>query len=283
MASYQPTIGTPLKLVDPKDGECKKPLLSVRNNTLQRNISLRENTISRANLTGDREFSYYLSANLRNTPYPGVENYTWYAVTRLGLLSIDNAEPLIPEFGPVINDVLSFQYPISISSCQDHISAIQTVVILVNSAPDNFKRRKMIRQTWKNHLMAPYVDEDLLATAGFAFFVALTENDATQNKIEEEANTYGDSIQIAMSDFYRNLSLKVAGLFNWLYRNCAKVDFVVKVDDDVYVNVHNLAQFVQTHSQYNQSMFGSAAGNLWPARSITQFSFISFINNFQVN
>jgi hypothetical protein len=76
-----------------------------------------------------------------------------------------------------------------------------------------------------------------------------------------------------MKDFYRNLSMKVAALFNWLYTNCEKVDFVVRVDDDVYINVRNLVQFVQNHQQTNQSMFGSAAGNLWPARGTTAYYF----------
>ncbi len=41
-----------------------------------------------------------------------------------------------------------------------------------------------------------------------------------------------------MLDFYRNLTLKMAGLFNWINSNCPKIDFVLKMDDDMYVNVH---------------------------------------------
>ncbi len=96
----------------------------------------------------------------------------------------------------------------------------------------------------------------LLFTAGFGFFVGLTESNMTQEQIEEENSFYGDIIQIGTPDFFRNLSLKVAGLLNWLHRNCPKVDFVMKVDDDVYVNVRNLAHFVQSHHQENLSVFG---------------------------
>ncbi len=105
--------------------------------------------------------------------------------------------------------------------------------------------------------------------AGFAFILGLTDNkdNATQTKIEEENKTHGDLIQIEMADFYRNLSLKVAGLFNWLYRHCLKVKFILKADDDVYVNVRNLAQFVQSFHESNQSMFGlSASQNPKPIR-----------------
>jgi hypothetical protein len=69
-----------------------------------------------------------------------------------------------------------------------------------------------------------------------------------------------------MVDYYRNLSLEVAGLFDWLYKNCRNIDFLFKVDDDVYVNVRNLAQFVQSHNRSDQSIYGNSAANLFPAR-----------------
>jgi hypothetical protein len=103
--------------------------------------------------------------------------------------------------------------------------------------------------------------------AGFAFILGLTDHNETQMKIEQEATTYGDVIQIEMADFYRNLSLKVAGLFNWLYKYCHhKIDFLFKVDDDVYVNVRNLVQFVKSHNRSAQSIYGLSAVNLFPAR-----------------
>jgi hypothetical protein len=107
-----------------------------------------------------------------------------------------------------------------------------------------------------------------MVVAGFAFILGMTDSNATQSKIQEESQTHGDLIQIEMADFYRNLSLKVAGLFNWLYRHChQRIDFLFKVDDDVYVNVRNLVQFIQSFHESNQSMFGlSASHSLKPIR-----------------
>ena len=107
----------------------------------------------------------------------------------------------------------------------------------------------------RNHLKDAHLERYQLATAGFTFTVGLTDDAETQQKIEQEAKTYGDIIQIGVADFYRNLSLKVAGF-------CAKVDFVMKVDDDVYVNVRNLAHFVHDYYyQSNLSMFGISLPN----------------------
>jgi hypothetical protein len=85
------------------------------------NISRKNN--NRKNLTSnvtviERDFFNYMAVSLQNTPYPGVDNYTRYAVARLGLLSLAGIEQLKPEYGPVINNVTSLRYPIAIPACQ---------------------------------------------------------------------------------------------------------------------------------------------------------------------
>ncbi len=225
----------------------------------RKEMSKEEGNVLMETLTVNREFFNYLTASLRDTPYPGVDNYTRYTVARLGLTPLVGVESLIPEFGPVINDVLSFKYPISVPPCRQKLKVDRTVFVIINSAPANFRKRQTIRQTWRNHLKDVH-EERLLGVAGFAFILGLTEDQETQNEIEKEAKTYGDIIQVGIPDFYRNMSVKVAGLFNWLYRFCAKVEFVVKVDDDVYINVRNLAHFVESyHHPDLMSMFGSAS------------------------
>ncbi len=206
----------------------------------------------------------YMADTLGKIPYPGVDNYTRYTVARLRMNSLSSVEALKPEFGPVINDFLSFRYRFSIPPCAD-VTANRSVFIAVISAPYNFNKRYMIRKTWLNHLKALKL-EDLMGLAGFAFILGLTENNVTQQVIDEENEIFGDLIQIEISDFYRNLSLKVAGLLNWVYRNCASVDFVMKVDDDVYVNVRNLAHFIQSYHPSNRSIFGTSAGPFIPNR-----------------
>ncbi|XP_045036593.1 uncharacterized protein LOC116932905 isoform X3 [Daphnia magna] len=217
--------------------------------------------------TDSQEYSdNELASSLSGSLYPGAEYYTQFSVARLEMSALIGIGSVHPGFGPVINDVLSFQYPICISSCHDFISSNTSIFIAVISAPSNFQKRNLIRQTWKNHLKVLH-QEGLLEIAGFGFILGLTDNSVIQSKIEEESKIYGDLMQIRISDFYRNLSLKVAGLLNWLYRMCANIDFVLKVDDDVYVNVRNLAQFVHTYRQFSHSVFGAGDPNGgWPDR-----------------
>ncbi|EFX71448.1 hypothetical protein DAPPUDRAFT_227874 [Daphnia pulex] len=210
-------------------------------------------------LTVNRKLFDYLVASLRDTPYPGVDDYTRYTVARLGLAPLVGVEPLIPEFGPVINDVLSFKYPISIPPCQDHVitGAGRTVFVAVISTAENSDNRKIIRQKWKSNLEEVH-QEGLVIVGGFAFILGLTEDKETQSSIEEEAKTYEDIIQIGIPNLYGNSPLlKRIAVLNWVNNQCGEIDFVVKVDDNVDVNVLNLAQFVHSHHHNsNKSVFG---------------------------
>lgn len=82
----------------------------------------------------------------------------------------------------------------------------------------------------------------------------------TQSEIEEENRKFGDMIQIEMPDSGSlKQSLKMAGLLHWLPTNCAHMHFLLKVEDHVYVNVRNLANFAtQYRPRFNDSMFGTS-------------------------
>jgi len=54
------------------------------------------------------------------------------------------------------------------------------------------------------------------------------------------------AIQVNMVDQYRNLTLKVVALFNWMNENCPHARYLLKCDDDVYVNVHTLVNLIRS-------------------------------------
>lgn len=211
----------------------------------------------------DRDFFDYMAVALRGSSYPGVEKYIRYAVARSNLVPLANEEPLKPGFGPVINDVTSFTYPITIPRCPN-ITENPTIFVAVISAPNFFGKRKTIRNTWKNSI---YYYEDLLNVGGFAFIVGLTDDNSTQEMIEEESRTYGDIIQIGIDDFYRNLATKMTAVLNWVHKYCERVDYILKADDDVYVNAYNLVVFTHTYiHQSNYSLFGAKFNDYPPHR-----------------
>ena len=214
--------------------------------------TIREDLTSDQNVTIiNREFFQYLAGQLRDTKFPGVDNYTQYTVAHAKLKPLPNVKPLRPEFGPVYNDVTYFKYPIQIPPCRNSTGGLFVAVI---SAPDYFDKRQIIRQTWLRHMSE---QSKQLNLSGFGFIVGLPKNNDTQVRIEKESAAYGDVLQIDMMDDYYNLTLKVVGLTNWLHDHCSRVDFVLKVDDDVYVNVHNLIPSLKAVNSTEPSVYGS--------------------------
>jgi len=84
----------------------------------------------------------YLFGSINNSlKYPGIDIYISYTTALLGLQSLKNVEPIRNDFGPVINDVASFLYPIQIEKCQGNkveSKANKSVFIAVISAPAKF-------------------------------------------------------------------------------------------------------------------------------------------------
>lgn len=217
-----------------------------------------------------QELFDYLSVNLHDTPYAGVGNYTQYQVARFNLKTLDNVRPIRPEFGPVINDYTSFNYLINTSPCDnkksvDHSNKSSVFVAIVSAAGHTVKRAT-IRRTWKQHLHNQVVT-DLIEIVGFAFFMGKTDNKQHQDSINGEHDNFSDIVQIDMIDTYNNLTLKYVATLNWLMKYCPSVDYVLKVDDDVYVNVRNVAATIRTLTPSRQSIYGKQVGGNRPMRT----------------
>lgn len=73
------------------------------------------------------------------------------------------------------------------------------------------------------------------------FLLGQTPSNETQSQIIAESDQFGDIVQESFLDSYNNLTLKSVMLLKWVTNNCLdRVRFIMKCDDDVFVNVPNL-------------------------------------------
>ena len=113
--------------------------------------------------------------------------------------------------------------------CLDRGGA-KEIIVLVHSSTNNFERRAAIRQTWGNLTL---LDSYNLRVA---FILGQSANKSLQSQINHEDALHGDIVQGKFLDTYHNLSQKhVLGL-RWVSEYCKTAKFVVKVDDDVFLN-----------------------------------------------
>ncbi|KAK3735449.1 hypothetical protein RRG08_015642 [Elysia crispata] len=104
----------------------------------------------------------------------------------------------------------------------------------VPSRVDSFTQRQAIRETWGQFST---VDTNKVV---LLFFLGSTRDKNIQEKVAVEAQKHGDIVQETFIDSYRNLSLKSVALVRWVSLYCPDSTFVLKADDDMYINVPRL-------------------------------------------
>lgn len=112
------------------------------------------------------------------------------------------------------------------------------IVILVLASPQGSLRRNAIRGSWMhsfNTRSIKVTSKFLLGTSGLA--------DTKVAGLQKERKQYGDMLLFdSLKDSYLNLSLKVVHGLNWVERELPHFDFVIKTDDDSFIQVEKVAK-----------------------------------------
>lgn len=112
---------------------------------------------------------------------------------------------------------------------------VAALLVVVHSAAAHFAERDVIRTTWGAARV-----RDL--TLRVVFMLARTPQDPElEEKMERENRRYGDTVQGNFVDSYRNLTYKHVMALRWASTRCSNVAMVLKMDDDIFVHIFQLA------------------------------------------
>lgn len=125
------------------------------------------------------------------------------------------------------------------------------IIILITSAPQNYDRRKAIRETW----CRPSSFNLASVPWQCVFLIGQSSVHISNVVIENEMNDFHDIIMGSYIDSYRNLTIKTMHGLDWVLRNCQH-EFVLKTDDDVYVNTKLLYKLVTSSTPKNNTYIG---------------------------
>lgn len=89
----------------------------------------------------------------------------------------------------------------------------------------------------------------------------------------EESIQFKDIIVEDVIDTYNNLTLKSIFMLKWINSNCMNVPFVMKVDDDTYVNVLNLYNYLSLIIIRSESLQSFLVGKVENNSSPFRFHF----------
>ena len=136
------------------------------------------------------------------------------------------------------------------SACPQNESKSEDLflLVIVFSAIKNFNERQTIRDTWAS---------DEIPNSQVIFLLGhLGGNDSIplQINVTKESETFGDILQEDFIDSYANLSLKTLMMLKWYEQSCSHVPYILKTDDDVYINMNNLYKLVKMNKIPNLLM-----------------------------
>jgi len=114
------------------------------------------------------------------------------------------------------------------------------LLTFVHSAPNHFSKRKVIRETWASKDVISNFDTKVI------FVVGLSNNTVIESLLWKESNDYGDIVQGNFLDTYKNLTLKHLTAFRWVMKYCNTSKFVMKVDDDAFIDTFQVISMLKT-------------------------------------
>ena len=79
-----------------------------------------------------------------------------------------------------------------------------------------------------------------------------TTKPSVQDALRLEHERYGDIVQGSFIDSYKNLTYKALSALKYISDNCPRVPYVLKTDDDVFVNVFSFARHLVRLTYQNQ-------------------------------
>lgn len=149
---------------------------------------------------------------------------------------------ITPDVPPINNYNFTF-----LRNCKDKCKTEDTIrlVYLIKSAPEYFKRRVAIRNSWG--FEHRFSDVEIRRI----FILGVKDGDQKiQDQIDNESRKHQDILQADFQDTYYNNTIKTMMGIKWAMRYCPSAKFYMIVDDDYYVSTKNVLRFIRNPTNY---------------------------------
>ena len=157
--------------------------------------------------------------------------------------SIVSKDPPISLSQHQIKPSLYESYVIRPEVCRNRTVTLAVCVVIKRS---NTEGRKTIRETWGSPGTSRTGPVVLMFFLGSA---KSDEDPKVQEQIFLESKTNADIIQGGYIDDYHNLTLKSLQIIHWYSVYCKRAKYILKADDDMYVNLALLVNNLDLKSQ----------------------------------
>lgn len=113
------------------------------------------------------------------------------------------------------------------------------ILLIICSGTENFLSRSAIRKTWAQSAYEKF-------NISVVFLMGVSLDEEINERIKHESEVHNDVIVEDFIDTYNNLTVKTLMLLKWVKNNCNNTSYIMKTDDDVYINMNNLIQLIDS-------------------------------------
>ncbi|XP_046892858.1 UDP-GlcNAc:betaGal beta-1,3-N-acetylglucosaminyltransferase 7 [Hypomesus transpacificus] len=155
-------------------------------------------------------------------------------------------------------------FPILINHPEKCAGGETFILMVIKSIATQHDRREVIRKTWGKERT---VDGKRVKTL---FLLGTPSNEVEkanhQKLVEYEDYIYGDILQWDFMDSFFNLTLKETHFLKWFNTYCPNVRYIFKGDDDVFVSMENILEFLESSGDVKNLFVGDVLFKAKPIR-----------------
>lgn len=163
------------------------------------------------------------------------------------------------------------------------MNKVAPYVGLILSNPENFDRRRTIRNTWlklKAFLapsISPLAQENVMENKEFEHYFVVgvsSVSDKIRAQLRNEQQEHGDLLILPqLKDMYTTLSDKLIQSIRWIHLNYPNLLYLLKCDDDSFVRIDKLIHELRS---IRKTALESSKGSVMYSASDGKFQKVSF-------
>lgn len=143
------------------------------------------------------------------------------------------------------------------------------LILVVITAPESQDNRMCIRKTWGFYKNRPELE--------IVFLIGNSVNSTMNTEVQKENQLFNDIVKINLLEDYYNLTYKTVAMLEFVISHCQGAKFLMKLDDDIFVNIPKILMFLESHRNDKRKIYGNLLEGKDPIRDQTNKYFASEI------